>query len=380
LQSTLESIEEGLSVFNGRGRLVAHNQRFNQLLDLPSDLPTGTTLAEILMRQATRGDFGDLDPAAETARRLERFHRVVPLTRERVTLAGRTLQIRRRAMPDGAILTVYSDITEIKESEREIVQARSQAETANRAKSEFLANMSHELRTPLNAIIGFSEIVCNELFGPLGNERYVEYIKDIHASSLHLLSIINDVLDMSKIEAGKFELAKEPVTLQRVVEEGLRMMRERAESRGVTLEASIAQHDIVSWADERALKQVLLNLLANAIKFSEDGGVVTVRLGNEGEGRAAIEVEDRGIGMTADEQERALQPFGQAKPVITREYGGTGLGLPITKGLVEAHGGTLTIRSRVGVGTTVRVVVPIELPPASTALDRPDFLQATIHG
>ena len=358
LQTTLENIDEGLSVFDRRARLVACNRRFNGLLDLPPDLPIGTPLADIVMRQAVRGDFGDLEPGAETARRLDRFFKEVPATKERMTRAGRTLQLRRRAMPDGAVLTVYSDITEFKESERNILRAHSQAESANRSKTEFLANMSHELRTPLNAIIGFSEIISNELFGPLDNPRYLEYIKDILASSLHLLSIINDVLDMSKIEAGKFELAKEPVTLQTVIGDVVRMMRARAQSRGISLIPSVVSDAVVIWGDERALLQILLNLLSNAIKFSDDGGTVTIRLAAERSGFAVMEIEDRGIGMTLEEQQRALQPFGQAKPVITREYGGTGLGLPISKGLVEAHGGTLSISSRLGTGTTVRVALP----------------------
>ena len=165
LQSTLENIGEGLSVFDGRARLIAWNSRFCELLDLPADLCAGTALCDILMRQAVRGDFGAIEPAAEVARRSNEFFRLVPTVKERVTVAGRVLQIRRRAMPDGAVLSTYSDITELKEGEQKIIQARRQAELANRSKSEFLANMSHELRTPLNAIIGFSEIISNELFG-----------------------------------------------------------------------------------------------------------------------------------------------------------------------------------------------------------------------
>jgi signal transduction histidine kinase len=361
LQTTLENIDEGLSVFDRRGRLAACNRRFSGLLDLPEP-PIGTPLVDIVKRQAVDGDFGDFEPGEQTARRLDRFFKEVPVTKERVTQAGRTLQIRRRAMPDGAVLTVYSDITEIRESERKILRARSQAESANRSKSEFLANMSHELRTPLNAIIGFSEIISNELFGPLDNPRYLEYIKDILASSLHLLSIINDVLDMSKIEAGKFELAKAPVTLQAVIADVVRMMRERAHNRGISLVLAVVSDDVVVWADERALLQILLNLVSNAIKFSDDGGTVAIRLTAERGGFAVIEIEDHGIGMTEDEQQRALQPFGQARPVITREYGGTGLGLPISDGLVEAHGGTLTISSALGSGTIVRVTLPIGAP------------------
>ena len=229
LQSTLENIGEGLSVFDSRGRLIAWNSRFCELLELPPDLPVGAPLRDILMLQAARGDFGRDDPSAEVAKRLEWFYRDVPTTKERVTPRGRILQISRRAMPDGAIVSVYSDVTDLKASERKLIQARSQAEMANHAKSEFLANMSHELRTPLNAIIGFSEIIAHELFGPLGNEKYLDYMKDIHQSSLHLLSIINDVLDMSKIEAGKLELSKEPLNIRHLIGEVVRMMRERAD-------------------------------------------------------------------------------------------------------------------------------------------------------
>src|SRR5215813_5013161 len=356
LQSTLENIDEGLSVFDSRGRLIALNSRFRELLEFPSDLTTGASLRDILMLQAARGDFGDGNPSAEVAERLNRFYRDVPITKERATPRGRVLQIRRRAMPDGAVVSVYSDITDLKAYERKLIQA----ETANRAKSEFLANMSHELRTPLNAIIGFSEIIAHELFGPMGNTRYLDYMKDIHKSSLHLLSIINDVLDMSKIEAGKLELSKEPLNLRKLIGDVVRMMRERAESRHVTLMTQLAEEDVEVWADERAMKQICLNLLSNAIKFSKEGGEVCIRIVAAQPQLAAVEFEDQGVGMSEEELERALQPFGQAKPSTTRNYGGTGLGLPITKGLIEAHGGKLTIESHAGQRTVARISLPVE--------------------
>ena len=360
LQCTLENIGEGLSVFDSQGRLIAWNSRFCELLDLPADLAAGATLHDILMHQAIRGDFGEDDPEAEVVRRLDLFYRDVPTTKERAMPPGRTLQIRRRGMPNGAVISIYSDLTDIKASERRLIEARSQAEAANRAKGDFLANMSHELRTPLNAIIGFSEVISNELFGPMANQKYLEYIKDIHTSSLHLLSIINDVLDMSKIEAGKVELAKEVVKLQNVITEVIRMVHERARSRDIELTAQLSDESIEIWADERSMKQIVLNLLSNAIKFSKQGGQIYVRIVASRPDIAIMEIEDHGIGMSEEEQERALQPFGQAKPVTTRNYGGTGLGLPITKGLVEAHGGTLTIDSRAGYGTLVRIVLPRE--------------------
>jgi signal transduction histidine kinase len=363
LQSTLENIGEGLSVFDSRGRLIAWNSRFCELLELPPDLTVGAPLRDILMLQTVRGDFGRDDPSVEVAKRLEWFYRDVPTTKERVTPQGRILQIRRRAMPDGSVVSVYSDITDLKASERKLIQARSQAEMANHAKSEFLANMSHELRTPLNAIIGFSEIIAHELFGPLGNEKYLDYMKDIHQSSLHLLSIINDVLDMSKIEAGKLELSKEPLNIRHLIGEVIRMMRERADSRGIGLVTKLSGEEVEIWADERAMKQIFLNLLSNAIKFSRDGGEVCIRVISDEPGLAVVEFEDHGIGMNEEELERALQPFGQAKPSTTRNYGGTGLGLPITKGLIEAHGGKLAIESRAGQGTIARISLPTERRP-----------------
>ena len=360
LQNTLDTIGEGLSVFDRHGKLVARNTRFCELLDLPPDVPIGTSLREILMLQAASGAFGDVDPKAETALRVENFFREVPITKERATSTGRILQIRRNAAPDGAVVSVYADITEIRAGERRLLQARRQAEAANQSKSEFLANMSHELRTPLNAIIGFTEIISQQLFGPVGNEKYLEYIKDVHSSSLHLLSIINDVLDMSKIEAGKLELAKAPVTLQEVLGNVIRIVHERAGCRGIELVCRWIDEPVVIWADERALKQVFLNLLSNAIKFSEDNKPIFVRVSVE-EAAALVDVEDRGIGMNEEELERALLPFGQAKPATTGNYGGTGLGLPITKGLVEAHGGSLSLISRPGEGTLARVRFPIHV-------------------
>jgi signal transduction histidine kinase len=373
LQSTLENMGEGLSVFDREGHLIAWNTRFASLLKLPIDL-SHATLEEILRHQAERGDFGALDdPAREARERTKRFYHDLPSVSERTTMGGRVLQIRRRAMPGGAVVSVYSDITERKAAETKMEQARVQAELANRAKGNFLANMSHELRTPLNAIIGFSEVLSNQILGPVTDERQLEYIKDIHSSGLLLLSIINDVLDMSKIEAGKLELARERVAVQVVIAEAVRMVSERARGRKVRVITALPPGDLAIWGDERAIKQIMLNLLSNAVKFSHEGGRVTIRGFLSGNEHLVIEVEDKGIGMSAEEIERALQPFGQAKAATTRTHGGTGLGLPIAKGLVEAHGGTLVVESSPDQGALVRIVLPTSADPAlaSNALLRP---------
>ena len=366
LQSTLENMGEGISVFDRQGRLIAWNSRFIELLELPP--PDGlVSLYDILLYQARRGDFGSVDPVSEARERIEQFYRDLPSVRERVTASGRTLLIHRRSMPDGAVVSLYSDITERKAAEQQMAEAWQAAETANRSKSDFLANMSHELRTPLNAIIGFSEVICSEFLGPMRDKKYLGYIKDIHSSGLHLLSIINDVLDMSKIEAGKLELASEIVTVPRVLTESLRMVSERAHSRNIELVTEISGADTGIWGDERAIKQIVLNLLSNAVKFSHDGGRVDIRATLDDEGGLILEVEDRGIGMSPGELERALQPFGQANTGAARLYGGTGLGLPITKGLIDAHQGELVIDTAPNRGTRVRVTLPPHIAGSAPA-------------
>jgi signal transduction histidine kinase len=256
-----------------------------------------------------------------------------------------------------ASLSWMSDITQRKGIEVELIKSKEAAEFANRTKTEFLANMSHELRTPLNAIIGFAEVIKDEMFGPVGLRKYAEYAHDIHSSGRHLLDLINDILDLSKLESGKLELREEDVALDAVVADCLTLLRNRAQKSDVLLVTEIEPNLPRLTCDERALKQVLLNFLSNAVKFTPAGGTVTTGV-RRAPGGIALWVRDTGIGMSAADIEVALAAFGQVDSKIARQHQGTGLGLPISRSLIELHGGTLDVDSAPGKGTTMTAIFP----------------------
>lgn len=264
---------------------------------------------------------------------------------------------------DGDVTALYGimqDMTERMLYERELREAKESAERAYAAKSQFLANMSHELRTPLNAIIGFSEMMQRQLLGPIGTEKYLEYISGIRESGEHLLDLISDILDMSKIEAGKYDLDLEEINVNKIIKLAVHMMEGRALESGISLSTDkLTDHDLMITADRRAFMQIILNLLSNAIKFSKDGGKVWIESYERPE-FISIKVCDNGIGIPANKLQCITRPFEQASASYSRNHEGSGLGLAITKSLVEMHKGTLLIDSAVDEGTVVTVRLPLQ--------------------
>jgi two-component system, cell cycle sensor histidine kinase PleC len=309
---------------------------------------------------------------------------------------GRWMHISERRTKDGGYVSVGTDITKLKRHEQKLIEGekrqiativdlrrsqqalerqtaeladlagkyaeeKTRAEEANQAKSKFLANMSHELRTPLNAIIGFSEIMESGMFGPLGAEKYAEYCRDIRESGQYLLDVINDILDMSKIEAGGIRLVPETVELHPLLADCLRVVSTRAGEKNLSVSADV-DPAIHLDADRRAIKQIALNLLSNAVKFTPDGGTVTVR-GRLRAGAIIIAIEDDGIGIPREALRKLGRPFEQVESQLTKRHQGSGLGLAIAKSLVEMHGGAMRIRSKLGQGTMVVVRLPATARP-----------------
>lgn len=381
LRAALESMTESFVLWDSRRRLVLWNRKFRDFFGLADT--------------ALKPGMGYDDVEALAAPSIRHVHGAASAESYDLELAdGRWLHYSERQTADGGLVSVGADITALKTQEAALrdndralrgtvenlkrsqarveelasahQQERLRAEEANRSKSEFLANMSHELRTPLNAINGFSEIMAGEMFGPLGHERYKGYVTDILSSGQHLLLLINDILDMSKIEAGKMQLQPELVRPGELIEQCLRIMRARAEEKSIAVIVETANLPEIE-ADPRALKQVLLNLMSNAVKFTPAGGKVRVRGFDAADG-VVLQVADTGIGIPADQLPRLGRPFEQIESQIAKSHQGSGLGLALSKSLIELHGGTLRIDSLLGKGTTVSFTLParVRLTPAQT--------------
>jgi signal transduction histidine kinase len=359
LQRTLENMGEGISVYDAGLRMITWNERLIDMVGLPRELyKVGTPFEAIVRYSAEHGEYGRGDIEEQVRERIRLSVLPQPHHDARWRFNGRYIELRRNPMPGGGFVTVYSDLTDRKRAEDALREAKDAAETANKLKSEILATMSHELRTPLNAIIGFSDMIRRETFGPVSERRYLDYAGDIHDSGTHLLSLINDILDVSKAAAGQIELVEDIVDVKELFDSSLRLVRVRAEESNVELVVGPAAHLPKLRVDERRLKQVLLNLLSNAIKFTPPGGRVSLDARVTERGDLLIRVADTGIGIAPSDIPKALSPFGQIESTFARRYPGTGLGLPLSKALIELHGGELHLESDAGKGTTVIATLP----------------------
>jgi len=379
LNQIIATVADGIVTIDEDRLITTFNPAAEQIFSETADQVLGTSIVDLvpdLASALTDGQTADTDGLMRETY-IERGNDEVVLAE----FVGRRLENRR-----GQTFTwVVRDITTRKQMEEqkdkflldaEMQRARleeeamtmvelaedfyalkDKAEAADRLKSQFLANMSHELRTPLNAIIGFSEVMKEQMFGGLGKQEYVQYAADIHGSGTHLLRLINDILDLSKVEAGAQELFEEEVDLSDVVRESMEMVRERASRASVAVVAKLPETFPKVFADHVRVKQILLNVLTNAIKFSEPSGNVDIVLEEEPQG-VMVRVADDGIGIAAEDLDTVLKPFGQVTDMMTRGKEGTGLGLPLCKSLMELHGGRLELDSRVGEGTQVTLVFP----------------------
>jgi two-component system cell cycle sensor histidine kinase PleC len=283
----------------------------------------------------------------------------IPAFATQVFYDGRRLA--RRVDEDARLRFQVEDLArELEETRDEALRKRFEAETANASKTAFLANMSHELRTPLNAILGFSEIIAEECFGPVGSKRYREYAGDIHSSGSHLLSLINDLLDVAKIEAGKMEIAPHPLDAHRTFDIALKLIGAKARQQTLAIEIDPSCPPL--YADERALKQILINLCSNAVKFTPEGGRIVVRAEAARSGGFQISVQDNGPGIPREKLDKIFTPFSQVDNRYDRQAGGTGLGLALVRGLAELHGGRAWLESEPGKGCCAYVVLPVRTP------------------
>ena len=353
LAQVLTAVVDGIVTIDGRGTVQMFNPAAQSIFGYSADEVVGNSINMLMPPHDAGQHDAYMDTYGKTGNaKIIGIGREVMGLRKDGTVFPIDLAISEVEVDGQTLFTgVVRDITERKNVERALVKAKEAAERANHAKSEFMANMSHELRTPLNAIIGFSEIARTQMFGPLGNPKYIEYAGDIQDSAQHLLDMINDILDMARIEAGKLELHEEAFDVCDVVTAPIHFVN----SGKVVLRNNVPDGLPFLRADKRRVKQILLNLLSNAVKFTPEGGEVRVEACVGDGGGVEISVFDTGIGMEPDEIERALKPFEQINTGLSRKYEGTGLGLPLVERLARLNGARLEIESEEGRGTCARV-------------------------
>ncbi len=372
LDTMLEHIRHGICMFDRDGRVVSANRMAAQLLLHPPDfLVPGRTRQELIQAQLERGEFGQGDEAQRRANDLLTRDRTIATIHRRTRRDGHVLEVRSDPTPDGGYVVTYTDVTEQTEGEAGLRAAKELAEAASRAKSQFLATMSHELRTPLNAVIGFSDALMHDP-GRAGVAKIAEYAASINEAGRHLLALINDILDVARIEAGRIDLAEDRVDLARLAESCRRLMEPTARTTGATLTLALPAGLPPVRGDERRLRQVLLNLVSNAVKFTGAKGQVRIAAQVTKEGGLSVLVADNGIGIAREELERVFQPFTQLDSSLSRRFQGSGLGLYLSRALVVAHGGTLTLESPgLGQGTTAVMTLPPSRVLASTVTPAP---------
>jgi PAS domain S-box-containing protein len=353
-----ENAVEGIFRIDATGRIALANPAFARLLGYDDEAALIASVSDFAVDIALEtGPFRALLTEVQAGRTVQREVAVRRRNGDEIWI-----EINGRPVTDGERFLYLQgsaiDVSRRKAFETELLAAKERADVASRTKTEFLSNMSHELRTPLNAIIGFAEIIKAEMLGPLGHADYKDYANDIHESGTHLLEIINDILDVVRIEAGKRELKESFLDIERVLTASLRLQQPRAEAAGVSLVEDIEPALPSLRGEEMAIKQILTNLISNAVKFTPAGGTVTLHAAIEPSGALLVSVADTGIGIALENIEKVVRPFGQVAGDLTRNHSGTGLGLALVKSLTELHGGRFALESEVGKGTTAKLWFP----------------------
>jgi PAS domain S-box-containing protein len=359
LTSLLDTAADGFVVLDAHGLIVSANRGAEALFGYEPRELAGRAFSELFAPESVETAYNCLDhPTRDRGASVRHGGREVIGRAAGGSLIPMFMTVGPTGDRTDRLGVVFRDITRWKKVEQELTEARHQAEKASSAKSDFLAKISHEIRTPLNAIIGFSEVMMAERFGPVGSERYREYLKDIHASGGHLLSLINDLLDLSKIEAGRLELTFASVSLNDLTQQCVAIMQPQANRDRIIIRTSLPPSLPQVVADARSVRQIVLNLLSNSIKFTDAGGQVIVSTALNDNGDVALRVRDTGVGMSETDLATALEPFRQLGAPVSGISGGTGLGLPLTKALAEANRASFYIKSAPKAGTLVEIAFP----------------------